>query len=168
MPEERQTLPKISDKSRTFVSQSLQLAEHDDQYLPRSFDVAEMRRDVELAESLHPIMVALKQLSEFVDDTYVQVGSEAYTAGLVVYQSAKRNGQGAASDNLLNALGQRFARKSKETPPTFNCSHCLSELDSSDFEPEISEFKTQTAEPQTRTFEIKTKILKLRTRNTKF
>lgn len=117
-PEERQSLPKMGDKSRAFVAQALQLAEHDDQYLPRSFDVAEMRRDVELAEGLHPIVVALKQLTEFVDDTYVQVGSEAYTAALVVYQSAKRNGQGAALDNLLDALGQRFARKSKETPPT--------------------------------------------------
>lgn len=116
--EERQALPKMGDKSRAFVSQALQLATQDESYLPRSFDVAEMRRDVELAESLYPIMVALKQLSEFVDDTYVQVGSEAYTAGLVVYQSAKRNGQGAALDGLLDALGQRFARKSKEKPPT--------------------------------------------------
>ncbi|MGI8786971.1 MAG: hypothetical protein ACR2HG_04320 [Pyrinomonadaceae bacterium] len=117
-PEERQALPKMGDKSRAFVQQALQLAEHDDSYLPRSFDVAEMKRDVELADALYPIMVALKQLSEFVDDTYVQVGSEAYTAALVVYQSAKRNGQGAALDDLLDALGQRFARKSKDAPPT--------------------------------------------------
>ena len=117
-PEERQALPKMGDKSRAFVSQALQLALQDDTYLPRSFDVAEMQRDVELAEAIFPIMVALKQLSEFVDDTYVQIGSEAYTAALVVYQSARRNGQGAALDNLLDALGQRFARKSKEKPPT--------------------------------------------------
>ncbi len=62
-------------------------------------------------------MTALKQLSEFVDDTYVQVGSEAYTAALIVYQSAKRSGQGAALDGLLDSLGQRFARKSKDAPP---------------------------------------------------
>jgi len=117
-PEERQSLPKMGDKSRAFVAQALQLAEHDDSYLPRSFDVPEMRKDKDLADALEPIVVALKQLTEFVDDTYVQVGSEAYTAALVVYQSAKRNGQGAALDNLLDALGQRFARKSKETPPT--------------------------------------------------
>lgn len=116
-PEDRQALPKMGDKSRAFVSQALQLAEQDDSYLPRSFDVAEMKRDVALAEQLYPIVVALKQLSEFVDDTYVQVGSEAYTAALVVYQSAKRSGGGAALDDLLDALGQRFARKSKDAPP---------------------------------------------------
>ena len=76
----------------------------------------ELRKDVELAENMYPISVALKQLSEFVDDTYIQVGSEAYTGSLVVYQSAKRNGRGAALDDLLDALGQRFARKSKEEP----------------------------------------------------
>ena len=103
-PEERQTLPKMGDKSRAFVSGALQLAEQDDQYLPRSFDVPEMRKDVELADALDPIAVALRQLSEFVDDTYIEVGSEAYTAALVVYQSAKRNGQGAALDGLLDAL----------------------------------------------------------------
>ena len=115
-PEERQSLPKMGDKSRAFVSGSLQLATQDDSYLPRAFDVAELRKDVELAENMHPISVALKQLSEYVDDTYTLVGSEAYTGSLVVYQSAKRNGQGAALDGLLDALGQRFARKSKEKP----------------------------------------------------
>ena len=39
-PEERQTLPKMGDKSRAFVSGSLQLATQDDSYLPRAFDVA--------------------------------------------------------------------------------------------------------------------------------
>src|SRR5687768_6729376 len=73
-PEDRQALPKMGDKSRAFVRQALELAEHDDSYLPRSFDVAEMKRDIALAEALYPIMVALKQLSEFVDDTYIQVG----------------------------------------------------------------------------------------------
>lgn len=113
-PEDRQSLPKMGDKSRAFVGNSLELAEYDDRYLPRSFDVPEFRRDVELAEALYPISIALRQLSEFVDDTYIQVGSEAYTAALVVYQSAKRNGKGEGLDDLLDALGERFARKSKE------------------------------------------------------
>lgn len=118
-PEDRQALPKMGDKSRAFVAQALQLAEQDDSYLPRSFDVAEMKRDVALADALYPIYTALKQLMELVDDTYIQVGSEAYTAGLIVYQYAKRNGAGGGGtglDDLLDALGQRFARKLKDTP----------------------------------------------------
>lgn len=116
--EERQSLPKMGDKSRAFVNQAATLAEQNDDFLPRSFDVAEMRRDVDLTNQLLPILTALAQLIEFVEDTYLLAGSDAYSAALIVYNSAKRNGQGEALDNLLDALGQRFARKSKGNPPT--------------------------------------------------
>lgn len=116
--EERQSLPKMGDKSRAFVNQATTLAEQNDAFLPRSFDVAEMRRDVDLTNQLLPILTALAQLVEFVEDTYLLAGSDAYSAALIVYNLAKRNGQGEALDNLLDALGQRFARKSKGTLPT--------------------------------------------------
>jgi hypothetical protein len=116
--EERRQLPKMGDKSRAFVQQALALATQNPNILPRSFDLEEMRRDVELADALQPIMVALGQLQELVDDTYIEVGSEAYTAALMVYQYARAAGQGAALDGLLDDLGQRFARKSRTTTPT--------------------------------------------------
>jgi hypothetical protein len=114
--EERKALPKMGDKSRAFVAQALTLAEQDDSYLPRSFDVAEMRQDVELTEQMSPIVTAVMQLSEMLDDTYTLAGSDAYSAALVVYQSAKRNGKGEALDSLVDLLGQRFVRKSKAAP----------------------------------------------------
>jgi hypothetical protein len=116
-PEERRSLPRMGDKSRAFVAQALTLAEQNEDMLPRSFDVAEMRKDVELAQALEPIAAALTQLLELVEDSYLAVGSEAYTAGLVVYQSAKNSDKGAALDNLLDALSQRFARKSGGKQP---------------------------------------------------
>lgn len=50
--EEKQSLAKMGDKRRAFVSDALTLAEQDESFLPRSFDVAEMRQDVELVENL--------------------------------------------------------------------------------------------------------------------
>ena len=44
------------------------------------------------------------------------VGSEAYTSALLVYQYARSAGKGAALDGALDALGQRFARKSRSAP----------------------------------------------------
>src|SRR5438270_8919793 len=88
-PEERHALPKMGDKSRAFVEQALNVAEQNEDILPRSFDVAEMRRDVELIQALDPLLPALAQLQELVEDTYIAVGSEAYTAALAVYQYAK-------------------------------------------------------------------------------
>ena len=118
-PEERHALPKMGDKSRAFVEQALNVAEQNEDILPRSFDVAEMRRDVELITALSPILAAIAQLQELLEDTFLEVGSEAYTAALLVYQYARSAGKGAALDSSLDALSQRFARKSAKaaTPP---------------------------------------------------
>jgi hypothetical protein len=115
--EARQSLPKMGDKSRAFVTQALAVAEQNDAFLPRSFDVAEMRKDVDLIEAIYPILVAVTQLKELLEDTYKLAGSDAYSAALVIYNSAKANGQGEALEALLDTLGQRFARKSKPSPP---------------------------------------------------
>lgn len=112
-PEERHTLPKMGDKTRAFVAKALEVATQNPDILPRSFDLEEMRRDLELYEALQPLALALTQLLELVNDTSMEAGSEAYVAALMVYQYAKASGQGAGLDSLADALGQRFARKSK-------------------------------------------------------
>jgi hypothetical protein len=117
-PGDRHALPKMGDRSRAFVSQALALAEQNPDILPRSFDVEEMRKDVELLDALSSVFLALSQLNELVDDTLLEVGSEAYAAALAVYQYARAAGKGAALDGALDALGQRFARKSRSTTPT--------------------------------------------------
>ncbi|MDX2212264.1 MAG: hypothetical protein SFY66_03135 [Oculatellaceae cyanobacterium bins.114] len=111
--EERKTLPKMGDKSRAFVTKALEIATQNPDFLPRSFDLEEMRRDVQLFESLYPIVVAMAQLQELLDDTCLAVGSEAYASALQVYSYAKASGQGAGLNGMVEQLGQRFARKAK-------------------------------------------------------
>jgi hypothetical protein len=112
-PEERKSLPRMGDTGRGFVAQALEIAEQNPDILPRSFDVAEMRKDVELLNALLPVVTAFAQLKELLDDTYTAVGSEAYAAALLVYQFVRAAGKGSALDGALDALGQRFARKSR-------------------------------------------------------
>lgn len=116
-PDERHTLPKMGDNSRAFVLQALEVATQNPDILPRSFDVEEMRKDVELLDALSPVRAAVSQLFELIDDSYMAVGSEAYSAALLVYQFARSAGKGAALDGALDALGQRFARKSRHVGP---------------------------------------------------
>jgi hypothetical protein len=116
-PEERRALPKMGDKSRAFVAQALTVATQNTDILPRSFDVEEMRKDYELVQALEPIMAALSQVQELIEDTYLEVGSEAYTAALAVYNYTRASGGSAALDGLLDAMGQRFARKTRQTTP---------------------------------------------------
>jgi hypothetical protein len=117
-PEQRRSLPKMGDKSRAFVGKALAIAQQNSNFLPRSFDVEEMARDVTLAEALWPVMAALTRLQEQVTDTYTEVGSEAYSAALVVYQYGRNSGDGESLEGLLDDMGQRFARKSRSTKTT--------------------------------------------------
>jgi hypothetical protein len=114
-PEERHRLPKMGDKSRAFVEQALTIASQNEDVLPRSFDVEEFRRDVELMDALRPIAAALAQLYELVDDTLLEVSSEAYASALAVYGYARAGGKGSALDGLLEGMAQRFARKTRPT-----------------------------------------------------
>lgn len=115
-PEERRSLPKMGDKSRAFVQKALEIAQQNEGILPRAFDLAEMRKDVALAADLYAILLAIAQLHELVDDTYLVVGSEAYAGALLIYNAAKINNVGGL-DDALDELGKRFARKARGKQP---------------------------------------------------
>ena len=83
-------------------------------FLPRSFDIEEMEKDVELYNDLYPVLLSLHQLNELVEDTLMVVGSEAYAAALVAYRYAKEANLGAGLDGVLDNIGRRFARKSNK------------------------------------------------------
>lgn len=89
------------------------MATQNPEFLPRSFDLEEMRKDVQLFEALYPLLLSLTQLHELVDDTSLAVGSEAYAAALQVYNYAKASGQGSGLEAVVEEMGQRFVRRSR-------------------------------------------------------
>lgn len=109
----KRALPKMGDKSRAFVHKAMEVATQHSDYLPRSFDLEEMRRDVALFEDVYPIAMELSQLQAEMDDTLVAVGSDAYSAALQVYRHVKAHGEGSGLDALVDDMGQRFGRKGK-------------------------------------------------------
>lgn len=115
-PEERRALPKMGDKTNAFVLKALEVAQQNSDFLPRSFSVDEFATDVELYAELRSIALALAPLTELVDDTLLEVGSEAYASALVVYQYAKNAGQGAGLDEVADELSKRFAKKATPKP----------------------------------------------------
>lgn len=110
--EDRRNLPKMGDKSRTFVDQGLVLATQNQDILPRNFDLDEYRSDVALVRQMEQVVFKLRQLTRRAEDTFIAAGSDAYTQTLVVYQSAKLAGKNGALDEHLDGLARRFARKS--------------------------------------------------------
>jgi hypothetical protein len=80
------------------------------------------QHDVALYADLSKFRGAVGQLLEKVDDTLMQVGSEAYAGSLLVYQMAQTMGVGVGEglDESLDDMGKRFARKLKATTPPHN------------------------------------------------
>jgi hypothetical protein len=87
-PDERRTLPRLGDKSRVFVTKALEVATQNPDFLPRSFDIDEMKQDVQLFDAMYPLLLSLTQLQELLSDTTAVVGSEAYAAALLVYSES--------------------------------------------------------------------------------
>jgi hypothetical protein len=114
-PDERRTLPRLGDKSRAFVTKALEVATQNPDFLPRSFDIDEMRQDVRLFDAMYPLLLSLTQLQELLDDTTTVVGSEAYAAALLVYGYAKTSGRNTGLDAAVDDMSQRFARKAART-----------------------------------------------------
>jgi uncharacterized protein (UPF0297 family) len=114
--DERRSSTKMGDKTRIFIQKAMEVANRHSDFLPRSFDVEEMRREVDLIEKLYPVLLSLSQLHELVEDTYMIAGDEAYASARTVYQSAKANGRGIGIDAVVEELGQRFARKPRKSP----------------------------------------------------
>jgi hypothetical protein len=114
MASERSELPKMGNKTRSFVANALEVANLNSDFLPRSFDLDEMRRDVQLFENLNRILMSLTQLQDMVDDTCMLAGSEAYTAALTVYNYAKTT---AANTNgmepIVNDMREHFRKTRK-------------------------------------------------------
>lgn len=115
--DERRALPRLGDKSRAFVARALEIAGQNPDFLPRTFEVQEMRRDVELFEKLYPIALSLRQLDELLEDTTTVVGAEAYGAALTVYNFGRYSGKGLGLDGALDEMGRRFARKARCSEP---------------------------------------------------
>lgn len=114
-PEDRKSLPKMSDKSEPFVGKALEYGQSDPQFAPPFLDVPEMKKDVDVVYSLLPLLRAVDQIQDNLSDTTMIAGSEAYVAALSYYNSVKM----AASMNIPGAkaiaedLGKRFARSRK-------------------------------------------------------
>ncbi len=111
-PEERKTIPKMSDKTLPFVEKIMEYATLNPEFAPTYMNVPEMKIDLDAVADLSPILKMSDQLCDNLNDTTMLSGSEAYIASLAYYNSVKQ----AAKMNIPNAkaiyddLSKRFER----------------------------------------------------------
>lgn len=114
-PEERTKLPKMSDKSVSFVSKVMEYIKTNPDLIPPMMDKEEMEKDFKLNQSLQPVFKILKQLSENVSETLMLTGHEAYAQALLYYATVKMAAKTGSPDakTIQEDLGKRFAGQGK-------------------------------------------------------
>ncbi len=109
-PDEMKTLPKMGEKSVSFVEKSLDYAKANPNLIPPYLDAGELIKDVILVKQLQPIQNLLNEFFDAVEGTYTAVGSEAYVESLTFYNTvrdaSKRNVPG--SEAIYQDLRKRF------------------------------------------------------------
>jgi len=89
-PSVKKSLPKLEDARSPFVSKCLFYARKEPKILPPYTDLDELERDLKLFNNLQNIAKEIDRLSDMINDTRIAAGSDAYTAALTIYNSAKQ------------------------------------------------------------------------------
>jgi hypothetical protein len=120
-PEERRTIPKMSDKTIPFVEKTLEYSETAPQFAPPYMDREALFGDMKVTQQLTPLFRNIKAMYDGLDDTVMEAGGEGYVNALSYYnsvkQAAKMNVPGAKS--IYEDLSKRFerAKTGNVTPP---------------------------------------------------
>jgi hypothetical protein len=107
------SLMRMGTQSKDFVDKALEIAKQNEEILPRAFDVNEMSKDVVLYRDLGAIRIALMQLMEQLESTYVLVGSEAFAAGRLIYNQIKTTGNNEGLVSAADEMKKRFRKDKK-------------------------------------------------------
>jgi hypothetical protein len=88
-PTERRDIPKMGEKTLSFVEKSYEFAEANPSLRPSFLNMTEFQVDMTDAVGLRVVRNITLQLLENIDDTEMIAGSEAYQASLGFYNNVK-------------------------------------------------------------------------------
>jgi hypothetical protein len=121
-PAERHDLPKMGDKTLSFVEKAYEYAEAYPSFRPSYINMEEFLIDITDATRLRVLRNIALQLFEEVDDTEMIAGSEAFQAALGFYNNVKllaaRDVPGAKA--VYDELKKRFRRPSRRSSKNEN------------------------------------------------
>ena len=119
---DRRELPKMGDKTVSFVRKTLEYGEQNPVLVPAFVDLVMIRADLNGVEILREFAQVLRPLTTAVEDTMMLAGSEAYQGGLAIYRNIKAavKSKVANAETIFKDLSARFpgTLKVKKTEPT--------------------------------------------------
>jgi hypothetical protein len=98
-PEERHEIPKMGEKTVSFVEKAHDLAKQNPDLTPRHFNMDAFSVDYDKARELRVLSTSIRQLETNINDTEMAAGSEAYQTALSFYRAVKA----ATSDDVAGA-----------------------------------------------------------------
>ena len=120
--DDRQNLPKMSDKTVPFVDKVLDYTGTNPEFAPPFVSIPELKTDMKAYEEMESLLQLAAPLCDNLRDTQMLAGSEAYTSALAYYnavrQAAKMNVPNAKT--ILEDLSKRFERGSYRKGATEN------------------------------------------------
>lgn len=120
--DERQSLPKIGDKTLAFDEKCKAYMTQRPELVPGFVVMAEVNKDRKLVADLMPCLQELAPICEGLEDTIALAYTDIYTADLAfhanVKQAAKRGVPG--TDTIYNDLKERFPGRPSANPPGGN------------------------------------------------
>ena len=87
--EELDALPKTGQDTIRFVQDNLKEAETHPELVPNDVEIDEIKKDVELINSINKILDPLNDLQRKLENSALVAGSEAYLPSLAIYNSMK-------------------------------------------------------------------------------
>ncbi len=124
--DERQALPKMSDKSLSFTGKAFEYAKQNPALVPSFLDVIEADKDYVLASDLFKIYQELLTLTVSIEDAIMVSGSEAFDAAKIFYAAAKGAarsniaGTNAIADDLKDRYPSKTGSQAKKTVANLN------------------------------------------------
>lgn len=116
LPEDKRDMPKMGNKTVSFVEKALEYGTVYPEYLPSFVDVPEAKIDMESVRTLRSLLTPLQRITNRLDDSMTLAGSEAYACSRTVYKVMKNAaslGQPGAAE-AAKELGKRFPTTRKK------------------------------------------------------
>lgn len=102
--------------SETYARLALESGKQNQQILPRGVDIEAAMQDLEALDNLRPVLKALQQLTEMLDDTVAALGSDVMFVANLVYSLLQSVGKAEGLDETLKELRARHARPRRKKP----------------------------------------------------
>lgn len=117
--EERQSLPRLGDRSLAFDSKCEAYMANRPDLVPGFLNLTEMAKDRKLVADLLPCLRELAPLCEGLEDTVMLANSDNMNGDLAFYQSVRQAAKRgvAGTDTIYNDLKERFPGRPRQDPP---------------------------------------------------